>query len=327
MLRRINSFLAVLLLGVAMQAAAFDLQGHRGARALVPENSLASFARALEIGVTTLELDIAITKDGVLMVHHDRGLNPDITRDAKGNWISAPGPVISTLTFDELRRFDVGRIKPDTPYAKQFSEQVPIDGTRIPTLKELFDLVKKSGNATVRFAIETKLSPEAPGDTLSPEEFTKAVVAAIREAGMEKRASILSFDWRTLQVLKKIAPEIPGVYLTIQRPTMDNIRSTLPDGSPWVAGFQFSAHGSVPKMIKAAGGTWWSANFNNLDAAAVKEAHGLGIKVLAWTVNDVANIRKMMDAGVDGIVSDRPDLVREEMKARGMALPVATPIK
>lgn len=321
----------VLLLAHGMALAAdprsVDLQGHRGARALAPENTLAGFAVALAIGVTTLETDIAITRDGVPVLSHDPALNGDITRGADGAFLPGRGPVIATLTLEELNRYDVGRIKPGTAYARQFGGQQPVDGARIPRLADLFELVKKSGNTQVRFAIETKVSPLAPHETIAPEAFARAVVAAIREAGMEQRSSILSFDWRTLRVVQQEAPSIPTVYLTMQQPRfIDNILADQPAGSPWTAGIQFRDHRSVPRMIKAAGGHTWSGHWNDLDAAKVREAQALGLKVLAWTVNDPAQIARMLDLGVDGIVTDRPDLARGELKRRGLALPVASPV-
>lgn len=318
--------LMAVLVAASAAAQAFDLQGHRGARALTPENTLASFAQALGIGVTTLELDIAITKDGVLVVTHDRALNPDITRGPDGRFIDAPGPLVSSLTFEEVSRYDVGRIKPGSNYARQFSDQKALDGTRIPRLSELFALVKKSGNEQVRFAIETKLSPLAPQDTLAPEAFAQAVVAAVREAGMASRTSVLSFDWRTLKAIQRDAPEIPTVYLSIQRGNGDNIAVGKAEASAWTAGLRYSDHGSVPKMIKAAGGHTWSAFHLDLTTEKVREAQALGLQVLAWTVNEPARMAAVLDMGVNGIVTDRPDLLREEMKRRNMPLPAATPV-
>ena len=144
---------------------------------------------------------------------------------------------------------------------------------------------------------------------------------------MAQRTTILSFDWRTLQAVQKQAPEIGTVYLSIQQRSFDNIGAGQPGASPWTAGFAIAEHGSVPKLIKAAGGRIWSSFHGDLDAAKVKEAQGLGLTVLAWTVNDPARIAQVMDMGVDGIVSDRPDLVREEMQRRGLALPAPTPVK
>lgn len=304
-----------LVLGYAANAQTIDLQGHRGARGLLPENTLPGFQRALELGVTTLELDIAITKDGVPVIHHDQTLNPDITRDAGGRFLEGRGPAIHSLTWAELQTYDVGRLKPGTSYAANYPDQKPQDGARIPRLADLFEMVK--GKTKVRFAIETKLHPEKPDETPAPEPFARAVVDEIRKAGVAGRSQILSFDWRTLQVVQKIAPEIPTVYLSIQR-RLDNIQAGNPAGSPWTAGFQFRDHGSIPRMIKAAGGTHWSVFFNDLTPAALEEARALGLKVLVWTVNDPAVMGRMLDLGVDGLITDRPDLAIPLLKHRGI---------
>jgi glycerophosphoryl diester phosphodiesterase len=161
----------------------------------------------------------------------------------------------------------------------------------------------------VRFSIETKLSPWAPAETLAPEPFARALVSEIRRYGMARRSSIQSFDWRTLQVVQREAPEIETVYLTAQRSNFD----TVTDGA-WTAGFSLREHGSVPKMVKAAGGRVWSPEYLGLDAARVAEAHALGLRVVVWTVNDPADIERMLALGVDGIISDRPDLVLQAIK-------------
>lgn len=315
---------AAIALLASAPAAAFDLQGHRGARGLAPENTLPGFARALAIGVHTLETDIAISRDGVLLISHDPALNPDITRGPDGQWLAARGPVIFHTPAAELQRYDVGRLKPGTRYATQYPEQQPADGARLPTLADLFALVKRAGNpppghAPVRLALETKLNPNAPDDTAAPEPFARALVAAVRDAGLASRTSILSFDWRTLQIIQREVPEITTVYLTARQRWLDNV-GTGP-ASPWTAGFALRDHGSVPKLIKAAGGKVWSSFHGDLDAAQVKEAQALGLQVLAWTVNEPPQIEAMLDLGVDGIVSDRPDRVRTAMAKRGMALP------
>jgi len=115
----------------------------------------------------------------------------------------------------------------------------------------------------------------------------------------------------------KIAPEIPTVYLSIQR-RMDNIAAGRPEGSRWTAGFQYREYGSVPKMIKAAGGAYWSVYFGDLTPELAKEAQSLGLKVLAWTVNDPAAMTRLIDVGVDGLITDRPDLARKLLEERGI---------
>lgn len=326
MMQTFSRMLAAGLLVASLQAAAFDLQGHRGARGLAPENTLPGFALALSIGVTTIETDIAITRDGVLVISHDPALNPDITRGPDGQFLAARGPVIWLTPFADLERYDVGRIKPGTRYAAQFPEQKAIDGARIPRLDDLFALIKRSGNRDVRLSLETKIAPTAPAETADAETFARALVKAVRDSGLAGRTTIQSFDWRTLQVVQKDAPEIGTVYLTAQQRWFDNVMASSAEASPWTAGVKFADHGSIPKMIKAAGGRIWSSFFGDLDAAKVREAHALGLQVLAWTVNDPAQIANVMDLGVDGIISDRPDLVRQEMQRRGMTLPAATPV-
>ncbi len=297
---------------------AFDAQGHRGARGLAPENTLPAFERALDIGVHTLELDVGVTADGVVVVGHDPALNPAITRDATGRWLAAKGPTIRSLTLAQLQAYDVGRINPDTPYAKTFSTQVPRDGTRMPTLASLFAFVKERGIHDVRFNIETKINPTQPDETVNPEQFVRALLNVVREAGMQKRVTIQSFDWRTLQIVQGFEPAIPTVYLSIQTANTDNIRDGV-----WTAGFKLAEHGSVPKMVKAAGGAVWSPNGGAVTEALVKEAQGIGLKVVPWTINNPADMDRLIGWGVDGIITDYPDRLREVMQKRGMPLPRA----
>lgn len=300
----------------------FDLQGHRGARGLRPENTLTAFAHALSIGVTTLELDTAVTRDGVVVISHDSELNPDITRDASGQWLAQAGPAIHSLTFAELQRYDVGRTKPGSGYALRFPEQVAQDGERIPKLADLFGLVERSGNAEVRFNIETKLDPRTPSATPKPEPFAEALVAEIRRAGMEKRATIQSFDWSTLKVVKRIAPEIPTVCLTTQQGDDDNIGLGKPGPSAWLGGLDVNDFGgSVPKLVRAAGAAVWSPDHKDLSAAALAESHTLGLLVIPWTANDPDDMARLIDMGVDGLITDRPDLLRKVLVERGRAVP------
>jgi glycerophosphoryl diester phosphodiesterase len=321
-------FSAILVTTFAHSTAmGFDLQGHRGARGLAPENTLPGFAAALSLGVTTLELDAGITRDGVVVIAHDRALNPELTRDAEGRWLDRPGPPIRSLSYAELRRFDVGRIRPGTEYARRYPEQRPADGARIPRLAELFALVRKAGNAAVRFNIETKLSPLAPHESPGPAAFAKILVDLLRAEGMVARSTVQSFDWRTLREVQRLEPGIETSCLSAQQSWMNNILAGRPEGSPWVAGFQWKAHGSVPRMVKAAGCGVWSPYFGELDAAALAEARALGLKVLPWTVNEPERIRSMLDLGVDGLISDRPDLARKVLAERGLPLPAPTPVE
>src|SRR5947208_2143847 len=311
----------LLLAALATPTLAFDLEGHRGTRGLAPENTLAAFRKALAIGVTTMETDMGVTKDDVVVISHNPNLSPDLVRDPEGHWLASQGPQIRTLTFAELARYDIGRVNPQSAYAKQFPEQQPADGERFPKLSELFDLGRASGKP-VRFNIETKITPTSGADTPDPATFVRLVVAAVKAANMTHRVTVQSFDWRTLVEVKRIAPEIETSCITMQ--TKDNDTVSEPEGaaSPWHAGLKLRDHdGSLPKLVKAAGCGVWSMLWRNLTAKDLADAHALGLKVLPWTVNDRSEMRKLIDLGVDGVITDYPDRLREVMAEKGMALP------
>jgi glycerophosphoryl diester phosphodiesterase len=305
----------------------FDIQGHRGARGLSPENTLPGFARALAIGVTTLELDMGMTRDGVLVVSHDPILNPDHTRDPAGQWLEKPGPSLFSLRLEELRRFDVGRLRPGSAYAARFPEQQGADGVPIPTLQEVLGLVRRSGNASVLFNIETKLDPRFPDRTPGPEDFVDAFLKVVRESEVTNRVTLQSFDWRTLRYARGVAPEIATSCLTVEQPGEDNIQAGRPGRSPWLAGLAVADFaGSVPRLVKAAGAGTWSPDATTLTPALVVEAHSLGLRVLPWTVNEPGTMAALIDAAVDGLISDRPDLLRQAAAGRGRPLPPQTPV-
>lgn len=307
-------------------AYAFDLQGHRGARGLAPENTLPAFAAALSLGVSTLELDTAITRDGVVVVSHDARLNPDITRGPDGRWLNPPTRAVRELTFDALGHYDVGRIKPGSEYSYLFPDQKRMDGVRMPTLAQVFALARSAGNADVRFNIEIKTSPEKPADTLAPEAYARALLELIERQGMSSHVIIQSFDWRALKAVQALAPSVPTSYLSSQQRFLDNIAAGKAEGSAWTAGVQFRDQGSIPKMVKAAGGAIWSPYFPELSADLVKEAHALGLKVIPWTANKPEDMARLIDWGVDGMITDRPDFLREVMAQKNLPLPKATPV-
>jgi len=306
---------------VAAPSLAFDLEGHRGTRGLAPENTLTAFRRAIQIGVTTIETDMAVTSDDVVVISHDPFLNPDLVRDPDGHWLASKGPPIRTLTLAELKRYELGRINPVSPYARQFPEQQAADGERFPRLSELFDLGKASGKP-VRFNIETKITPASGKDTPDPATFAKLVVAAVQAADVATRVTVQSFDWRTLIEVKRIAPGIETSCLTIQTKDNDTVQSPDRGPSPWHAGLNLRDHGgSLPALVKAAGCGTWSMFWRNLSTKELADAHSLGLKVLPWTVNDRAEMRRLIDLGVDGIITDYPDRLRDVMAEKGMALP------
>jgi len=313
--------LVLVLICLSGAVQAFDLQAHRGGRGLHPENTLTAFEFAARLGVTTLELDVGITADGVPVVSHDSALNPLFTRDTNGEWLSSPGPLIHSMTLAQLQTYDVGRLQPGSAYAREFMQQQAADGERVPTLAAVFERVKALGFGHLNFNVETKLNPNAPGDTLAPEPFVRAVLAVIRQAGMTERVMLQSFDWRTLDVVHRLEPDMRTVYLTGVPPV-----ASSPNEALWTAGHRLSAHdGSMPKLVRAAAGSakgvTWSPHWKRLDPDQLKQAQALGLSVVPWTVNQRVDMQRLMDWGVDGLITDYPDRLREVMAARGMALP------
>jgi glycerophosphoryl diester phosphodiesterase len=300
----------------------FDLQGHRGARGLWPENTLAGFARTLALGVSTFELDCAVTRDAVVVISHDPQPNPDHTRDAQGQFLPRPGPLIGSLSYAELRQYDVGRLRPGSAYASEFPQQQAVDGERIPRLADLFELVGALRNEAIRFNIEVKVFPLQPERTVAPEPFVDALLGEVRKAGLEARTIIQCFDWRVLQRVQRLAPEIGTGALTDQQGDDDTVYLARAEPSPWLGGL--SVHdfgGSVPQLAKASGALIWSPNYLDLKAGEVADAHELGLKVIPWTVNEPADMHRIVAFGVDGLISDRPDLLRAVLQECGIAVP------
>lgn len=308
--------LLVLLFGLGLVTGrTLEVQGHRGARGLLPENTIPAFERAIELGVDVLELDLGVTRDGVPVVHHDRALDPDRTRDAAGAWLAPPGPFLNTLNLAELSEFDVGRAAPGSKIAQQFPDQDPRDGTRIPALAEVLALGKRPGAGGIRFNIETKVTPLAPEETVGPKEFARTVVAVLRAEGMLDRADLQSFDWRVLQEARKLAPDLSTVCLTAEQRWIDNILRGRPGPSPWTAGLDIEAFGgSVPRLVEAAGCAVWSPYYRDVTEETLTEAHARGLRVVVWTVNEVDEMLALARLGVDGIITDYPNRAVEALE-------------
>ncbi|HYL71030.1 MAG TPA: glycerophosphodiester phosphodiesterase [Candidatus Dormibacteraeota bacterium] len=300
----------------------FDLQGHRGARGLWPENTLGGFARTLELGVSGIELDCALTRDGVLVVTHDPELNPDCTRDARGRFLEGPGAPIRALSYAQLQAYDVGRLRPGSAYAERFPAQQPLDGERIPRLEDVLTLVRRQAGERVRLALEVKTFPEQPDLTASAADFAEALQSLLARTATQTLVSILAFDWRVLAAAQRLMPAIPRAALTEQQPGEDTVRLTAPAPSPWLNGLDPKKHdGSVPRLVRATGATTWGPDYLDLEARTVAEAHALGLRVVPWTVNESADMERLLAFGVDGMITDRPDTLRALLAAHGRALP------
>lgn len=276
----------------------FLVIGHRGARGLFPENTLAGFAGALALGVDALELDVGLTADGVVVVSHDPALNPNITRDATGQWLKERGPLIRAMHSADLAAFDVGRLCPHLDYAAQFPAQSPRDGERIPALDRVLR-VHNSAN----FVIELKTFPDRPSLSAGGEEMADAVVAVTKAAGMTPHITVESFDWRGPRHLRRTKPRVRLAWLTRAE--------TVRNASVWWGGPHPSDFGgSVPRAVAAEGGPVWAPDQSDLTKELVNEALDLGLAVIPWTVNAAADMARLIRWGVQGIVTDRPDRAR-----------------
>jgi glycerophosphoryl diester phosphodiesterase len=270
-----------------------DVQGHRGARALFPENTLEGFLAAAALGVTAFELDVGLTADGVVVVSHDPALNPHLTRDATGAWLNRQGPLIRALTYADLQHFDVGRLRPGSRTTALFPKQTPIDGARIPTLAGVLAALPQ-----VRFTIEVKTDPRHPDWTAPPPVLADATLAVIDAAGAGARIIIESFDWRVQRHVRHVRPELTLAWLTQAE--------TVRDSALWWDGI--IGVSSVPACVAAEGGPIWAPDAAHLTRAQIQQAHALGLSVLPWTVNQPADMHRLIAWGVDGLISDRPDL-------------------
>ena len=237
------------------------------------------------------------------MVSHEPRLNPDITR-AGGDWLGAPGPPINTLTAAALRRYDVGRIKPGTAYAAAFPAQQPQDVATIPTLADVFAL-----DSRVRFAVELKTFPDQPALTVPPEEMADRALAIADRAGVTARVTVLSFDWRILRHLRRARPDVGLGWLTKAQPEHEQ---RLWWNGPAAADFG----GSVAQAVAAEAGQLWIPQSGELDAAAIATAHARGLRVIPWDVAPDAALPDLIALGLDGIITDRPDLALVQIPAQ-----------
>ncbi|ODU54190.1 MAG: hypothetical protein ABS99_09835 [Acetobacteraceae bacterium SCN 69-10] len=292
----------------------FELQGHRGARGLFPENTLEGFAATLAIGVDSLELDVAITSDGVAVVTHDPALNQDIARTADGAWLPGPGPAIRALSLAELAAYDVGRLRPASAYAALYPGQAPHDGARIPRLEDLLALAAAAG---VVADVELKTLPDRPDLTVTPAAMAEAVMACV--AAVPARLAVRSFDWRGLRYMRERHPAVPLAYLTSPE--------TVREAALWWDGATAAAFdGSVAAAVaaEAKGAPWravWAPQHAALTRDEVARAQALGLRVVPWTVNAPDEMARLIAWGVDGICTDRPDLARQAMGEAGLPVP------
>lgn len=296
-----------------------------GARGLYPSNTLPAIEGALALGVTRLELDLAMTRDDLLVLHHDLRLDPERTRGADGQWISDPVPLMALLA-DDLTQYDVGRPRPGGRIAAVYPEQRAIDGARILRLNAAVAFAERQSDGKALYTLDIKRSPALPA--LAPDQDTavEALARSLTTLNLAERTWVQSFDWGFLVALQERLPELTTIYLTSEQPEFDTVRRESDEPSPWLGGLHPDrVEGSLPRLVADAGGKIWAPDYRDLRPVDLKEAHDLGLKVLVWTVNDPVIMASLLDMGVDGIVTDYPDRLRALLEERRLTLPPAYP--
>jgi glycerophosphoryl diester phosphodiesterase len=318
--RRLGALLALLVVATfgplpsaSAQPPTFDLVAHRGGSGETTEESLRAFAKALEVGVSTLEFDIGITRDGQPVVWHDLMIEPAKCADTRPAFAGDPqypyvGKLVHDLTLAQIRTLDCGKRLDEFPHAEV------VRGNKIATLPEVFALTD-SYRADVRYDIETKVDAADPATSASPQEFVDVILAAVRSAGKVDRVEIESFDWRTLLMVRQAEPSIRLVALWSA--------ATWTPGSPWLAGINPAFISDPLVGAKMVGADIVSPSYSVVDEAFVDRAHALGLMVISWTVDDAANMRAQVAAGVDGIITNYPASLRTVMAELAMPLPRA----
>jgi len=295
------------------------IHGHRGARGLAPENTLAGFASACAIGVHGLELDILISADEKMVVHHDPRLSSDLCRDASGNWVEGSTPAIYALTEAQLRTYDVGTVRPGSSQEARFPSQQGTNEEPIPMFSDLVRWWQTLTPYQPLLNVELKSDPRYPDESPDPDDYARIVVGALKQHHLLTSVWLQAFDWRLLQSIQRLSDEIFTGYLSSER---DHDATVLQEGiSPWLAGFDpchFSS--SLSEAIKAAGGRFWGPAFADLSKERVQEAQTLGLSVHTWTLNEDEAFHKAVEFGVDGITSDYPDRARSVMQAAGFSV-------
>jgi len=302
---------------------------HRGGAGLWPENTMAAFTRAIAAGADGIELDVHLSKDRKLVVHHDESLKPSIARGPDGAWLTRPTPLLKELTHDEMRAYDIGRLRPGARYAARYPDQVPADGERIPLLADVYALVKEKAKPGFRLYVELKTALLDLSQSADPRELADAAVALTREHGLEETVTFVSFDWRALARAKEIAPSILNAFTTLpffqvdpqdasaQRDEPgsedDLIRKASAAGAPWANGYDWRLQedttfaGRMLRAIAAGPADGWFAWHGDVTPANAALATELGLAVSCWTVDEEAEMKRLAALGVEAILTDRPD--------------------
>ncbi|OUR99723.1 hypothetical protein A9Q84_01485 [Halobacteriovorax marinus] len=282
-----------LLLSLNSIAREIKVHGHRGARWDRPENTLAAFDYALEVGVDVLEMDLSVTSDGILVLSHDPYIDPKICLAKNGERLEKPIPV-RTLTLKQVKEFDCGSL-----VNPRFKDQVLSPGEKIPTFKEVLEFIRNSKHKsakTVEINVETKLIPSKRDLTPTPKVFAELIAKELQQAKFTARTIVQSFDVRTLKQIKSLDSRIRVSQLTYQ---------SMVD---------------LVGAIKGIKGEYSSPNLHWINKEMVDSLHKNGIKVAPWTANKKKDWDYLISIGVDEIITDRPKELLEYLRMKKLHL-------
>ncbi|WP_339831550.1 glycerophosphodiester phosphodiesterase family protein [uncultured Parvibaculum sp.] len=305
---------------------------HRGGAGLWPENTMEAFERAIAMGADGIELDVHLSRDGQLVVHHDESLKPAIARGADKQWLQRPTPLLKDLTLAQLRIYDVGRLRPGAGYSSRYPEQTSFDGARIPLLADVYALVRRTAKPGFRLYVELKTALLDLTQSADPAALADAAVALTRAQGLSETVTFVSFDWRALKRARETAPDICNAFTTLpffqldpadpsaarDKPGSEDeaIRRASAAGAPWTAGFDWHRQQGThfpERMLRAiASGPadGWFAWHGDVTVETAALAAELGLAVSCWTVDEEAEMKRLAALGVEAILTDRPDRLK-----------------
>ena len=283
------------------------IYGHRGARGDLPENTLKSFKYLFENGISAYETDIVLSKDLIPVINHDFRLNPTLTKDSKGNWITNDDIKIYDLTYEQLSKFTIGSINKKSKYGRKFDSQKNLPEQKIPMLSELLELTSKNLSDNLVINLEIKSTPIEKNLTPNPDEMVRLIMNDLNKFELNDKIIFSSFDWRILNEIKVTYPKISRAYLTSEG------KGKIYDKSPWLNFMPLydSDVNELPRLIKTLGGRAWHPKYNDINKAVVRISHEVGLPVNVWTVNEEYDMMRMIDYGVDGIMTDYPVKLKE----------------
>jgi glycerophosphoryl diester phosphodiesterase len=305
--------------GLRAGAGVIRLHGHRGARGLMPENTMAGFEFALACGVGAIEFDVLFTRDCIPVLTHYPEMLPYLTRDSAGNWISEIGLSVNHMTLEEVRSYNVGGVQAGSDYAKSFPDQAFLEAAYIPDLAQLCELLVLPQHRGVWLNLEIKSNPHHPEYTPPIPEMVAAVLKVLHAFDLGKRTILQCFNWQVLREVARQAPDMIRSYLG-DLPNDDTpAEETIYEGSEWMDGISLAGYdGNLPAIVDDLGGQVWSPYFADIDAAMVRDAQARGLVVNVWTVNRIADIDAMIALRVDGIITDYPGRVQQRLLAHGL---------